>query len=270
MADPLRIGIVGNFDRGKHSHWATDAAIFHAATRLGFTVQPCWVPTELLDGPEVENRLESFDGLWGAPGSPYASFSGMLRGIEFARRRDFPYLGTCGGFQYALIEFTRNVLGLPDADTAENGSGSRNIVITPVACALPGRPAGGPKMCGGDTVRPVAGTLLDQLCQSRELHGEYFCNFETNPDFVPRWEATGLRVAARGPQGEMRAFDLPGNRFFLATLFQPQLSSSSEQPHKIVEGYLRACAEFRTSRQRARALLGARQKKGASAGIVSD
>lgn len=253
MADPLRIGVVGDFNPGFHSHWATEAALFHAAARLGLAVMPRWVPTDSLDGPDTEKRLESFDGLWGSPGSPYASLSGMLRGIEFARRRDFPFLGTCGGFQYALIEFTRNVLGLRDADTAENNSGSRIVVISPVACALPGRLSGGPKMSGGDTVRPVAGTLVDQLCQSKELQGEYFCNFETNSDFVPRWEAAGLRVAARGPQGEMRAFDLPVKKFFLATLFQPQLSSSGEQPHKIVEGYLRACAEFSASKGRASA-----------------
>lgn len=242
MATHLRIGIMGNFNRGFHSHWATDAALFHAASRLGFTIEPRWVPTESLDGLEIEGRLEGFDGLWGATGSPYTSLTGMLRGIEFARRRDFPYLGTCGGFQYALIEFTRNVLGLPDADTAENNSGSGNIVITPVACALPGTLPGKPKMSGEDAVYPVAGTLVDQLCGTRELRGEYFCNFETNAAFLPRWEAAGLRIAARGPRKEMRAFDLPEKRFFLATLFQPQLSSSAQQPHPIIEGYLRACA----------------------------
>ncbi len=59
MANPLRIGIVGDFDRGKHSHWATDAAIFHAAARLGFAVETFWVPTESLDCPDGEKR--SFD-----------------------------------------------------------------------------------------------------------------------------------------------------------------------------------------------------------------
>jgi len=245
MTTHLQIGIVGNFNRAFHSHWATDAALFHAASRLGFTVEPRWVPTESLDGADIEGRLEGFDGLWGSTGSPYASFTGMLRGIEFARRRDFPYLGTCGGFQYALIEFTRNVLGLSDADTAENNSGSQNIVITPIACALPGTLPGRPKMSSDDAVYPVAGTLIDQLCRTRELGGEYFCNFETNHEFVPRWEAAGLRIAARGSHGEMRAFDLPGKRFFLATLFQPQVSSSAQQPHPIVEGYLRACAGCR-------------------------
>ena len=71
---------------------------------------------------------------------------------------------------------------------------------------------------------------------------EFFCSLETNPDFVARWQAAGLRVAALGADGEMRALELPSKRFFIATLFQPQLSSSYDQPHPIIMGYLRACA----------------------------
>jgi len=67
------------------------------------------------------------------------------------------------------------------------------------------------------------------------------CSFETNADFIPRWEAAGLRVAARGPGGEMRALELPAKAFHVATLFQPQLPSSFARPHPIVEGFLRAC-----------------------------
>ena len=245
MDGALQIGIIGDFNRGTHSHWATEAALFHAASELGLKIKPRWVPTESLAQPNSEISLENFHGIWAASGSPYASFAGMLRGIQFAREEHRPFLGTCGGFQYALIEFTRNVLGLVDADTAENNSGSKNIIITPVACALPGRLPGAPKMSGSDSVRPVEGTLVHQLCKCRELRGEYFCNFETNPSFVPRWEVAGLRVVAVGPQNEMRAFDVPSKRFFLATLFQPQLSSSADNPHPIVTGYLQACSAFR-------------------------
>jgi CTP synthase (UTP-ammonia lyase) len=247
MDRALRIGIVGDFDRGSHTHWATEAALFHAAARLRLSVEPRWVPTESLAQPGSTRHLEEFHGLWAAPKSPYASMEGMLRAIQFARERDWPFLGTCGGFQYALIEFTRNVLGLADADTAENNSGSKNIVITPVACGLPGQSPGSPKMSRTDTVYPAEGTLLGRLCGSGELRGEYFCNFETNPSFVCRWESAGLRVAARGPQNEMRAFELPVKRFFLATLFQPQLASSAEVPHPVVQGYLQACGAFQTA-----------------------
>jgi len=232
----VHIGIVGDFDRSKHSHWATEAALFHAAPRLALTVVPVWIPTTSLD--QDIRGLAEFDGIWGAPGSPIRSLRGMLRGIEHARKSNVPYLGTCAGFQYALVEFTRNVLGVENANSAENDPDGESIVITPVYCEVPGK---SPRLHGEGVVRPVPGSLFEKLCGCGELRGEFFCSFETNEAFVPRWEAAGLRVAAKGVNGEMRALELPSNRFFLATLFQPQLSSSARSPHPLVEGFLRAC-----------------------------
>jgi CTP synthase (UTP-ammonia lyase) len=236
----IRIGIVGDFDRGKHSHWATEAALFHSAAKLGARVEPRWIATSSIADAGVA-ELSECAGIWGAPGGP-VSAGGTLRAIEHARTSDLPYLGTCAGFQYALIEYTRNVLGIKDADTAENDPDGRNVVITPVACPMPQRTAGGPRLSGEGVACPVAGTLLEQLTGGRDLRAEYFCSFETNAAFVARWQEAGLRVAARGADGEMRALELPQNRFFVATLFQPQLSSLYEHPHPIIDGYLRACA----------------------------
>lgn len=235
----VKIGIVGDFDRNKHSHWATEAALFHAAAQMGAGIEPEWVPTPTLTDASAADQLGRFDALWGAPGSPYDSMPGMLNAIAYARTHDVPYLGTCGGFQYALIEFSRNVLGVADADSAENDPDGKNVVITPVNCEIPAR---GPGLHGARVVRPTPGTLLAALCGADELTGEYFCSFETSRDFVPRWTAAGLTVAARDQDGELRAFELPRNRFFLATLFQPQLSSRHRRPHPIVTGLLKAAA----------------------------
>jgi CTP synthase (UTP-ammonia lyase) len=236
----VSVGIVGDFDRGKHSHWATEAALFHAAARLGVQVEPHWVSTVAVAERRAADTLSGFDAIWGAPGSPYRSMSGILRAIEYARIRNVPYLGTCAGFQYALIEFSRNVLGVLDADSAENGSDSQNIVITPVVCDVPSSTL--PRLHGAGVARPVAGSALARLCGNGDLEGEYFCSFETNPDFVPRWEAAGLRAAAHGRDAELRAVELPQHRFFIATLFQPQLSSSFERPHPLVSGLIASCA----------------------------
>jgi CTP synthase (UTP-ammonia lyase) len=236
--DHVRIAIIGDFDRGKHSHWALKAALFHAAARLELAVEPCWIATPTLE--HDCSGLSGFDAIWGAPGSPFASAHGMLNGIEHARTNDVPYLGTCAGFQYALIELSRNVLGVHDADSVENDPGGANLVITSVYCPLP--VPGRPRLTGEGVVRPVSGTLLAELCGSEELRGEFFCSLEANRDFVPRWEQAGLRVAARGVDGEMRVFELPAQRFFLASLFQPQLSSSYPRPHPIIVGFLRAAS----------------------------
>ena len=148
MSDAVRIGILGDFNPEFRSHHATNDALQHAARKMTIKVESEWLPTPTLTSADAEKKLETFDGLWASPGSPYKSFDGMLKGIEFARRRDWPFLGTCAGFQYAFIEFARNVLHIADADSAENNSGSKNIVIYPVACAVPGRKDNAPNLSG--------------------------------------------------------------------------------------------------------------------------
>jgi len=128
VADNVRIGILGDCNPEFRSHHATNDALQHAASKLNLKVESQWLPTPSLAEPGAVKTLESFDGLWASPGSPYKSMDGMLKGIEFARTRDWPFLGTCGGFQYAVIECARNVLGMKDADTAENNSGSKNVL----------------------------------------------------------------------------------------------------------------------------------------------
>lgn len=234
----VRIGIVGDFDSGKHSHWATEAALFHAAAKLRVAVEPRWVSTDVVEADPMA-ALSFADGIWGAPGSPFVSAEGMLRAIAYARRSVRPYLGTCAGFQYALIELTRNLLGIAGADSAENQPTGEHIVITPVQCEVPQR--GVARLSGRAQVTVVPGSVLATLCPDAQLEAEYFCSYEVNAAFETRWQHAGIRFGARGVAGEPRALELPVHRFFLATLFQPQLSSSFERPHPIITGFLRAC-----------------------------
>src|SRR6202167_415696 len=137
VSEPVRIGILGDFNPEFRSHHATNDSLQHAARKLKLQVESVWLPTPSLLEPAAAATLDSFDGLWASPGSPYKSFDGMLTRIQFARAHERPFLATCGGFQYTLIECARNVLGIKDADSAEKNSGSKDIVIYPVACAVP-------------------------------------------------------------------------------------------------------------------------------------
>jgi CTP synthase (UTP-ammonia lyase) len=245
VPDTVRIGIIGDFNPEFRSHHATDDSLQHAGKKLGLTVESEWIPTPLLVKPDAEKTLETFDGLWASPGSPYKSMDGMLKGIEFARRRDWPFLGTCGGFQYAVIECARNVLGIEDADTAENNSGSKNIIIYPVSCAVPDRSGNAPKLSGMvPEIRIRPGSYLQTFYSSDVITEEFFCNFELNPDFEWCSIEAGFPIAARGPQSEVRAIESPTHRFFIATLFQPQLSSKPDKPHPLVIAFVQAANDW--------------------------
>jgi len=90
----IRIGILGDFNPDTAAHTMIAPSLQHAGRALGIEVEPQWLPTPSLVGAEGERLMAEFDGLWAAPASPYQSMEGMLNGIEFARRRDWPFVGT--------------------------------------------------------------------------------------------------------------------------------------------------------------------------------
>jgi CTP synthase (UTP-ammonia lyase) len=94
MGEAIRIGIMGDFEPAYHSHFATNAALYDAATKLKVPLELRWLPTPSLEGPDAKKLLARWDGLIASPGSPYKSFNGMLRGIEFARSQNWPFVGT--------------------------------------------------------------------------------------------------------------------------------------------------------------------------------
>jgi CTP synthase (UTP-ammonia lyase) len=94
VKETISIGIIGDFDPSSHSHPPTNQALKHAADSLSIPLTVDWLPTESLMKPESLKVLERFDGLWASPGSPYKSMEGALRGIQFARERSRPFIGT--------------------------------------------------------------------------------------------------------------------------------------------------------------------------------
>ena len=140
------------------------------------------------------------------------------------------------------------MLKIADADSAENDSASAHHVIAPLSCALPRRREGGPKGSGDEQLTILPGTRLRSIFGSADAAEQYYCNYGVNEEYEKQFQAAGLRVSARGIQGEPRAVELPDHRFFIATLFQPQLSSRPEAPHRLWTAFLRAAIRFRKAR----------------------
>ena len=94
MPETIKVGVIGDFDPARSSHLATDDALLHAAESSGLAVRISWIPTMSLGDDNHEMLLDPYDALWCAPGSPYESMDGALRGIRFARERGKPFAGT--------------------------------------------------------------------------------------------------------------------------------------------------------------------------------
>ncbi len=93
-AAKVNVGIIGDYDPRSPYHAATTVAIDHAANSLAISCQCTWIPTEQLADEANHWILDPFDALWCAPGSPYKSMDGALRGIRYARENNRPFLAT--------------------------------------------------------------------------------------------------------------------------------------------------------------------------------
>ena len=196
----LRVGVAGDYDPANETHQATDAALVHASAALGTVVMGEWVGTDQIAAAGVR-RLENFDCLLIAPGSPYRSTDGALNAIRYAREQDVPVLGTCGGFQHMVLEVARDVLGYEDAAHAELDPGARRLFITPLSCSLKGQTM---------PVSLVPGSLAARAYGQESATERYYCDFGLNPDYASELEAAGLQVTGTGPEGEPRVVEWQG------------------------------------------------------------
>src|SRR5271167_227631 len=106
MAGNLRIALIGDYNSHAIGHQAIPEALRLSGEKLRQDVEGVWTHTASLTNARVQ--LADFDGIWCVPASPYANTQGALDAIRFARESGRPFLGTCGGFQHAAIEYARN------------------------------------------------------------------------------------------------------------------------------------------------------------------
>lgn len=224
MHSGIRIALVGDFNDQQKAHQAIPKAL--SAVPEG-AVEGVWIPTDSVGRGE---SLAEYDGVWCVPGMPYRSAEGALAAIRYARMSRTPFLGTSAGFQYALIEYARDVLGFSEADHQKTNPRAAMPLISPLGCALAGMKA---------RVRFTNGSLLRKAYRVAESVEHYHCSFGLNGRYRRLIEGGHLYVAGVDDQQEIRAVELDGHPFFVAALFQPEMGAL---PNPLVSAFAAACA----------------------------
>lgn len=228
MTARLTLALVGDRDERIVAHRAIEAALPQVATALDVTIDARWLPTDLIGDTAA---LRGVHGVWCVPGSPYKSTDGALLAIRHARTQGLPFLGTCGGFQHAVLDYARHVLGWADAEHAETTPAAARPVISLLSCAL---------VEADETVQLAAGSLIAQAYGSTQAHEGYHCRYGLNPAFRAALLSGPLRASAFDAAGEVRAIEHTDHPFFVATLFQPERAAMRGEAPPLVLAFVRA------------------------------
>lgn len=230
LKSTLRIALVGDFNPAVIAHQAIPRALDNAAAVVGVTADYDWLPTPEVVSPE---DLVGYDAIWCVPASPYQNDDGAFLAIRYARENAIPFLGTCGGFQYAIVEYARHVMGWDDAGHAETDSDGR-LVIAPLTCSLVEKT---------DVIELAEASKIARAYGTTKIEEGYHCNYGIAGLFTAALEHQPLKATGWDKQGEIRAVELTDHPFFVGTLFQHERNALKERPAPLVEAWLRAARQ---------------------------
>jgi len=231
MAKIKHIALVGDYSPEILAHVAIPKALDIASRHTGCPIDYVWVATTEME--KSTDALQGFDAVWCVPASPYASMDGALNAIRQARENWLPFLGTCGGYQHAVLEFARNVLGVSEADNGEVNPDAELPLIAPLTCALVEQ---------GGEVKFAEGSEIAKLYAQTGVTETYHCSYGIAPEYFGLFEGAALHITGFDLAGEPRAFELQAHPFYIGTAYQPERSSLSGAEHPLINAFVRAAA----------------------------
>ncbi len=223
----MKIALVGDHDESITAHQAIPQALQLAADTLSTKVDFVW-----LDSTDVDiNELKNFTGVWCIPASPYVDTDNVLQAIRYVRENNVPFLGTCGGYQHAALEYARNQLGYSQADNAEINPEAAMPLISGLTCKLYDEKA---------AVSLHNDSMVAGLYGKTEIEEEYFCGFGVNRTYLNIFENSDMTFTGFDSDGDPRSLEIRKHRFFIGTAFQPERSALNGVAHPVVTAFLQA------------------------------
>ncbi|WP_419937487.1 CTP synthase [Candidatus Palauibacter sp.] len=241
----VRICVVGKYTELVDSYKSIAEAFIH-----GGAVNDVAVDVEWRSAEDVEARgtdfLERFHGVLIPGGFGERGIDGMLDTIRFVREREIPYFGICLGLQCAIIEFARNVCGLPTAHSSEFDLRTSDPVISLLDSQHQVTDMGGTMRLGAYPCLLQPGSRAQEVYGADEISERHRHRYEVNPTYRETLEERGLVFCGMSPDGGLvEMLELPEHPYFLATQFHPELKSRPTRAHPLFEAFVEAAVARR-------------------------
>lgn len=236
------IAIVGKYVSLPDAYLSVVEALKHAGFKHDTDIHIRWVQSETLTTENIVKELQGVDGILVPGGFGKRGLEGKLLAIQYAREQGVPFFGICLGMQLACIEFARNVVGLTEADTAEENPSVKDNIIDLLPDQHDIQHMGGTLRLGLYPCRLKEGSLVrslynGQACiQERHRH-----RYEFNTDYRHALEEKGFVFSGVSPDNRlMEIIELPQHPFFVASQFHPEFISRPHRPQPLFDGFVAA------------------------------
>lgn len=244
--DEVSIGLVGKYVELQDAYKSINESLIQAAAYCGRKLNLVYINSEKVCGTDMCGMLSDLDGVIIAPGFGKRGIEGKLSAIRWCRENNIPTFGICLGMQCMVIEFARNVLGMPDANSTEMDPLTPDNVIDLMESQKGVTEKGGTMRLGAYDCRLAEGSTARKAYGAEMVRERHRHRYEFNSEYRTRFEDAGLRCVGENPEtGLVEVVEIPALRWFVGTQYHPEYQSTVLHPNPLFMSFINAAIEHR-------------------------
>ncbi len=250
VTEEVKIGLIGKYVELQDAYKSIDEALHQASVYNNRKVNIVRIQSEGIREDNVESLLKDLDGVVVAPGFGSRGIEGKLTALRYCRERDLPTFGICLGMQCMSIEFARNVLGLPDANSTEFDEKCEDPVIDLMESQKAIIDLGGTMRLGAYDCELLPDSLAAKAYGSTHIKERHRHRYEFNEKYAEAFEKAGARLSGRNPHSELvEVLELPDKRWYIGTQYHPEYSSTVLHTHPLFLSFIREAVKYRGEKE---------------------
>ena len=240
----VNIGLVGKYNELQDAYKSIYEAFIHAGAVNECKVRVIPIHSERLESGDVVAKLKEMDGILVAPGFGERGIAGKLEAIRYVREHNVPFFGICLGMQCAVVEFSKNVLNIKDANSTEVDPNTPNPVIDLMDDQKKVTIKGGTMRLGAYNCKLSKNSISYKAYGKSDISERHRHRYEFNNGYLDRMEAAGLLATGKNPEsGLVEVVELKDHPYFVGVQYHPELKSTVENPHPLFVSFIKAALQ---------------------------
>ena len=238
----VNIGLIGKYVELQDSYKSILEAFIHAGAANEVKVNVQSIHSEYLTVENVAKKLKGLHGVLVAPGFGERGIEGKIKAVQYAREQGIPFLGICLGMQMAVIEYSRNILGITEANSTEMDPNTKEPVINLMETQKEVTEKGGTMRLGAWNCDLVPGSLAATIYnQATSISERHRHRFEFNNDYKEALETAGLKASGINAEtGLVEIVEIPTHPWFVGVQYHPEYKSTVDNPHPLFVHFVKA------------------------------
>lgn len=246
--DKVKIGVIGKYVELQDAYKSISEAIIHAGAYNSCKVDVEWIHSEKINNSTVKEKLKNLSGILVAPGFGDRGMEGKIASIKYVRENNIPFFGICLGMQSAVIEFSRNVLKLKNADSTEMNIKTKYPVIDLMKNQKNVNEKGGTMRLGAYKCKLVNKSIAKTAYKKNNISERHRHRFELNNKYKTKLENAGMLASGINEKNNLvEIIEIPNHRWFLGVQFHPEYKSTVSQPHPLFINFIDACLKYKSN-----------------------